>query len=72
MGQHFYTLGEQKRMIAYLPTAHIYPFVFELFAQYCGGILGYARMRTLADISVRNCKGDLREFKPEIFPTYIP
>src|SRR2546430_16666529 len=52
--------GKGVRVLAYLPTAHIYGFVFELVAQYWGARIGYARMRTLTDTSVRNCKGDLR------------
>lgn len=28
--------------------------------------MGYANPKTLTDASVRNCKGDLREFKPTI------
>ena len=28
--------------------------------------MGYGNPRTLSDISVRNCKGDIREFKPTI------
>ena len=27
---------------------------------------GYGRVRTLADASVRNCKGDIRSFRPSI------
>jgi len=57
-------------MLAYLPTAHIYGFVFELTAQFWGSIIGYARIRTLTDTSVRNCKGDLREFKPQFLTSY--
>jgi long-chain acyl-CoA synthetase len=59
------------RMLAYLPTAHIYGFVFELVAQYWGSIIGYARIRTLTDTSVRNCKGDLREFQPQFLTSYL-
>jgi long-chain acyl-CoA synthetase len=60
-----WTEGKGVRMLAYLPTAHIYGFVFELCAQYWGATIGYARIRTLTDTSVKNCKGDLREFKPQ-------
>jgi long-subunit acyl-CoA synthetase (AMP-forming) len=62
--------GKGLRMLAYLPTAHIYGFVFELVAQFWGSIIGYARIRTLTDISVRNCKGDLREFRPQFLTSY--
>lgn len=63
--------GKGVRMLAYLPTAHIYGFVFELVAQYWGAIIGYARIRTLTDTSVRNCKGDLREFQPQFLTSYL-
>ena len=62
--------GKGMRMLAYLPTAHIYGFVFELVAQFWGSKIGYARIRTLTDTSVRNCKGDLREFQPEFLTSY--
>ena len=52
-------------MLAYLSTAHIYGLVFELVAQFWGSTIGYGRIRTLTDTSVRNCKGDLRELQPE-------
>lgn len=58
-------------MLAYLPTAHIYGFVFELVAQYWGATIGYARIRTLTDASVRNCKGDLREFQPQFLTSFV-
>ena len=64
--------GKGVRLLAYLPTAHIYGFVFELVAQYWGATIGYARIRTLTDTSVRNCKGDLREFQPQFLTSYIP
>jgi long-chain acyl-CoA synthetase len=31
-----------------------------------GGTMGYGNPRTLSDASVKNCKGDIREFKPTI------
>jgi long-subunit acyl-CoA synthetase (AMP-forming) len=58
--------GKNFRMLAFLPTAHIYGFVFELVAQYWGSMIGYARIRTLTDTYVRNCKGDLQEFQPQL------
>jgi hypothetical protein len=66
-----WTDGKGYRMLAYLPTAHIYGFVFELTAQYWGSVIGYARIRTLTDTSVRNCKGDLREFQPQFLTSYV-
>jgi long-chain acyl-CoA synthetase len=64
--------GKGMRMLAYLPTAHIYGFVFELTAQYWGSVIGYARIRTLTETSVRNCKGDLQEFRPQFLTSYLP
>lgn len=63
--------GRQIRALGYLPLAHIYGLVYELSSQYWGAVIGYARFRTLTDTSVRNCKGDLREFKPQLFPAYV-
>jgi len=73
-GIHFalgkYCEGKRIRTLGYLPLAHIYGFVFELVAQYWGATIGYARYRTLTDSYVRNCKSDLREFKPHLLPSY--
>jgi len=61
--------GKSVRTLGYLPLAHIYGFVYELVAQYWGATIGYARFKTLTDNSVRNCKGDLREFRPHVLPS---
>ena len=53
-------------MLTYLPQAHILEFVFENACLYWGGTMGYGNPKTLSDQSVRNCKGDIREFKPTI------
>ena len=53
-------------MLTYLPLAHILEFVFENAVLYWGGTMGYGNPKTLSDASVRNCKGDIREFKPTI------
>lgn len=55
-----------SRMLTYLPLAHILEYTFELAGLYWGGILGYGTVKTISDASVRNCKGDIREFKPSI------
>lgn len=52
------------KVLGYLPLAHIIEFIFENAAMYWGNQLGYANPRTLTDINVRNCRGDLFEFKP--------
>ncbi|CCD27265.1 uncharacterized protein NDAI_0K00740 [Naumovozyma dairenensis CBS 421] len=59
-------IGMHDRVIAFLPLAHIFELVFELETFYWGGILGYANVKTLTNNSVRNCHGDLIEFKPTI------
>lgn len=59
-------LGPGDGLLAYLPAAHILEFVFENAVLYWGGTMGYGNPRTLSDVNVRNCKGDIREFKPTI------
>lgn len=56
----------KSRLLAYLPAAHILEFVFELATLYWGAVLGYGTVKTISDTSMRNCKGDIREFKPNI------
>lgn len=57
---------ESDRIIAFLPLAHIFELAFELIAFYWGGIIGYGTVKTLSDLSMRNCVGDMKEFKPTI------
>ena len=59
-------IGPGDKMLTYLPQAHILEFVFENACLYWGGTMGYGSPKTLSDASVRNCKGDIREFKPTI------
>ena len=59
-------LGPGDGLFTYLPLAHILEFVFENAVLYWGGTMGYGNPRTLSDASVRNCVGDIREFKPTI------
>jgi long-chain acyl-CoA synthetase len=40
--------------------------MFENLCLFWGGTMGYGNARTLSDASVRNCKGDIREFRPTI------
>ena len=63
LGHH---LGQDDTYLAYLPLAHILEYIVELALYYVGMTLGYGRVKTLTDASVRNCLGDLREFKPTI------
>jgi long-chain acyl-CoA synthetase len=52
--------------LAFLPLAHILEYVIELLLQMLGCKIGYGRIKTLTDLSVRDCLGDLREFKPTL------
>ncbi|KAL5520350.1 hypothetical protein ACEPAG_9574 [Sanghuangporus baumii] len=70
VGAVFFLLGHHLRpedtLLAYLPLAHILEYIVELALSFVGMTLGYGRVKTLTDASVRNCLGDLREFKPSI------
>jgi long-chain acyl-CoA synthetase len=52
--------------MTYLPLAHILEFVSEHCALFNGYVMGYGNPKTLADSQVRNCAGDIREFKPSV------
>jgi long-chain acyl-CoA synthetase len=52
--------------LAYLPLAHILEYVVELSLYYRGITIGFGRVKTLTDQSVRNCKGDIVAFRPTI------
>ncbi|GAA5983721.1 hypothetical protein JCM11641_001727 [Rhodosporidiobolus odoratus] len=54
------------RFIAFLPLAHIFEFAVELTILHVGIVMGYGTVKTLSDLSVRNCVGDIREWKPTI------
>lgn len=53
-------------MLAYLPLAHILELALENLVFFIGGTLGYGSPQTLSDNSVKNCKGDMRDFKPTV------
>lgn len=59
-------IGPGDSLLTYLPLAHILEFVFENAALYWGATMGYGNPKTLSDTSVRNCAGDIREFKPSV------
>ena len=59
-------LKPDDTFLAFLPLAHIMEYVVELVLLSVGMTFGYGRIKTLTDASVRNCKGDLREFRPSI------
>lgn len=52
--------------LTYLPQSHIFEYMFENVTLFWGATMGYGNPKTLSDTSVRNCKGDIREFKPTI------
>ncbi|EEY14684.1 long-chain-fatty-acid-CoA ligase [Verticillium alfalfae VaMs.102] len=59
-------IGPGDGLLTYLPLAHILEYVFENGALFWGAVLGYGNPKTLSDNSVRNCSGDIREFKPSV------
>lgn len=69
MLQHL--LEPNDTMMAYLPLAHVLEFLVEHLCIFLGVPLGYGSIRTLTDVSVKNCKGDLQEFGPTIM-TGVP
>jgi long-chain acyl-CoA synthetase len=59
-------IGPSDALLTYLPQSHILEFMFENVCLFWGGTMGYGNPKTLSDTSVRNCKGDIREFKPTV------
>ena len=64
-------LDENDQFLCFLPLAHILEFVYELCAIMWGGTIGYATVKTLTEASTRNCKGDIKEFRPTILVGYF-
>ncbi|CAD6973033.1 unnamed protein product [Tilletia controversa] len=52
--------------IAYLPLAHILEFIVECAMIFIGLPMGYAKVKTLTQASVKNCDGDLKAFAPSL------
>lgn len=65
-------VDETDRFLCFLPLAHILEFVYELCAIHWGGTIGYGNPRTLMTDMVRNCEGDIQEFKPTVLVAYSP
>ena len=63
LGHHF---SPDDSYLAYLPLAHVLEFIVEAIMLFCGIPMGYGRVKTLTDASVRNCKGDISAFRPSI------
>jgi len=59
-------IGPADSNLTYLPQSHIFEYMFENVTMFWGATMGYGTTKTLSDASVRNCKGDIREFKPTI------
>ncbi|KAI1434455.1 hypothetical protein GGR50DRAFT_662544 [Xylaria sp. CBS 124048] len=59
-------IGPGDGLLTYLPLAHILELVFENACLFWGSTMGYGNPKTLSDNSVRNCAGDIREFKPSV------
>lgn len=59
-------IGPGDGLLTYLPLAHILEYVFENASIFWGSTMGYSNPKTLSDTSVRNCKGDIREFRPSV------
>ncbi|KAI1354669.1 acetyl-CoA synthetase-like protein [Xylaria sp. FL0043] len=60
------TITSKEVVLAYLPLAHILEMCVENIVIFIGGTLGYGSPRTLADTSMRNCAGDMRELAPTV------
>jgi hypothetical protein len=63
VGHH---LKPNDMFLAFLPLAHILEYVVELSFVFLGICSGYGRVKTLTDQSVRNCKGDIKAFRPTV------
>jgi long-chain acyl-CoA synthetase len=64
-------VDQNDRFLCFLPLAHILEFVYELCVVHWGGTIGYGNPRTVTDDSVRNCRGDIQEFKPTVLVAYV-
>lgn len=59
-------VSDKEVILAYLPLAHIFEMALENLVLFIGGTLGYGNPRTLSDVSVKNCAGDMRELRPTV------
>ncbi|KAL3423268.1 AMP-binding enzyme [Phlyctema vagabunda] len=60
------SLGPKDALLTFLPLAHIFEFVVEHLFLFLGATMGYGTVRTLSASSMRNCKGDIQEFRPTL------
>ncbi|KAL0062754.1 long-chain fatty acid-CoA ligase [Marasmius tenuissimus] len=63
LGHH---LTYDDSYLAYLPLAHVLEYIVETIMLFVGMPIGYGRVKTLTDASVRKCKGDIATFRPSI------
>ncbi|KAG7087876.1 hypothetical protein E1B28_013814 [Marasmius oreades] len=63
LGHH---LNSEDTYLAYLPLAHVLEYIVELIMLFVGATIGYGRVKTLTDASVRKCKGDIATFRPSL------
>ncbi|KAF8536420.1 hypothetical protein BDD12DRAFT_748519 [Trichophaea hybrida] len=59
-------IGTGDFVLNFLPLAHILELVFENSIIVWGAAMGYGSPRTLADKTMRNCKGDIKELRPTV------
>ncbi|KAK7425846.1 long-chain fatty acid-CoA ligase [Neonectria magnoliae] len=59
-------VSDKECILAYLPLAHIFEMALENLVLFIGGTLGYGNPRTLSDAMVKNCFGDMHEFRPTV------
>nr|POF16275.1 long-chain-fatty-acid--coa ligase 1 [Quercus suber] len=59
-------LGPDDGMLTFLPLAHILELAFENACLFWGGTMGYGHPKTISDVSMKNCCGDIAEFRPTI------
>jgi long-chain acyl-CoA synthetase len=57
-------VSQKEVCLCYLPAAHIFELLLENLVLFIGGTVGYGNPRTIADSSMRNCAGDIRELRP--------
>lgn len=60
------TINPGDVFIGILPLAHILEVVVELSSLVWGAATGYGTPKTLTDLSMRNCKGDIKELRPTL------
>lgn len=60
------SVSPEEVILAYLPLAHIFEMVVENLVLFFGATLGYGSSRTLSDLNVRHCLGDMRTLRPSI------